>query len=94
MFDKFGRYSFSWLTWMRESAAVSAGLALSVLVGLFLLSGCARLQASIDSWRGPGFTDNKESEYVAEIRDQDEEKPSDFGTVTTKGREIERSLGQ
>ena len=93
MFDLLSQW-FSLRTHARRSSSTVLGVGLLVLSGLFLLSGCARTQTMIDSWRGPGFTDNKESEYVAGMRDQDDEEPMNYGTMTNKGREIERSLGQ
>ncbi len=92
MFDLLSQW-FSLRMYVIRSRYTVLGMGL-VLSGLILLSGCARTQTMIDSWRGPGFTDNKESEYVAGIRDQDDEEPMNYGTMTNKGREIERSLGQ
>ena len=93
MFDSLSQL-FSLQTHVRRSRSTVFWGGLLLLSSLILLSGCARTQTMIDSWRGPGFTDNKESEYVAGMRDQDDEEPMNYGTMTTKGREIERSLGQ
>ncbi|MDO4558330.1 MAG: hypothetical protein Q4C47_05140 [Planctomycetia bacterium] len=74
-------------------APVSRILWILALAGMVLpsLSGCARWNRMVTYLRGPGFTDNGDSELMGSMRD--DEETGELWSFSEKGRQIERSMG-